>query len=95
MLALEFNSVLLSQAYSEECADCVTINISKVNRKSEDRVVVIDRSIIGILCVTEISEFNKLSSNVDVCARLVGESSDVTCGVVPVAPIRLPRSLRE
>ena len=62
---------------------------AKVNRKTEDRICVLNGTIVGVFSVRKLSIGSKVGANISVLAGLVGKVGCVLCSPVPVTVVGL------
>ncbi len=92
---VKLDRLLLSETNDEQGADRRCPNRTKVDRKTEHRVGILNGPVVGVLGVGKLSVGGKVGSNRGVCTGLVSEIGHVLCRPVIVAVVGLIGSLRK
>lgn len=73
----------------------VRSNTTEVDRKTKDRVAVIDSTVVCVFGVGEVTVVLELGTNNDIFGGLMGKASNIFGSVVPVTPSCLITVLAE
>jgi len=83
------------QAELEKCVLLLLRDFTQVESEAEDRIVVINPTIVGAFRVRQEAVVDEIGSHFNVLCRLVSQLLYVICGIIParvsatVSPIRI------
>lgn len=77
------------QAELEKCAFFFLVDFTHVQSEAENRIIVVDSTVVSAFCVWQEAIIDKVGSHFDVLCRLVSQLLHVIRGVIPAGALAI------